>query len=192
MKLKQTLHIMKAIRKINFFGKINKKISKKSNLAIGKNVSFGFSAQKFKFPVSSIYVEDNSNVVFNNEVCFYCGCQLSVYKNATLQIGHDTYINKNSTIICRDNIEIGSDCAISQNVVIRDSDVHFIDSNINHKPIKVGKHVWIGTNVIILKGVIIGDNAVIAAGSVVTKDVPKNSLVAGNPAQIIKTDIIRK
>ena len=49
--------------------------------------------------------------------------------------------------------------------------------------------MWIGTNSIILKGVIIGDNSIIAAGSIVTKNVPENSLVAGNPAKIIKQNI---
>ena len=57
------------------------------------------------------------------------------------------------------------------------------------KPIRIGENVWIGENVRICKGVTIGNNAVIAACSVVTKDVPANAIAAGNPAKIVKTDI---
>ena len=71
---------------------------------------------------------------------------------------------------------------------IADSDSHCIDGN-NGKvkaPIIIGDHVWIGKNVTVLKGVTIGSGAVIGAGSVVTKDVPSNTVVAGNPAKPIK------
>jgi acetyltransferase-like isoleucine patch superfamily enzyme len=57
------------------------------------------------------------------------------------------------------------------------------------KPVVIGKNVWIGMYARISKGVTIGDNAIIAANAVVTKDVPANSIAAGNPARIVKTDI---
>ena len=60
------------------------------------------------------------------------------------------------------------------------------------QPITIGKHVWIGQNAMILKGVNIGDGAVIAAGAVVTKDVPAGCLAAGVPAKVIKKDVIWK
>ena len=56
-------------------------------------------------------------------------------------------------------------------------------------PIHIGNHVWVGVRAIILKGVTIGDGAIIAAGSVVTRDVPANTLVGGVPAKIIKDNI---
>ena len=58
-----------------------------------------------------------------------------------------------------------------------------------HAPIIIGENVWIGSHVRICKGVTIGDNSVVAANSVVTKDVPANCIVAGNPAKIVKTEI---
>ena len=75
--------------------------------------------------------------------------------------------------------------------MIRDSDNHTIvrDGYTPTAPIKIGNHVWIGVNCTILKGVTIGDGAIIAAGSVVTKDVPAHSLVGGVPAKVIRTDV---
>ena len=101
------------------------------------------------------------------------------------------YINRNCRIKCFNRIEIGKQVAISENVTLRDSDVHKItgSTNSNTKPIKIGNHVWIGTNSIILKSVSIGDGAVVAAGSLVNKDVPSRSLVAGIPAKIIRSSV---
>ena len=85
------------------------------------------------------------------------------------------------------NNHIGDDVTISENVVIRDSDNHEIIRNgfTMDAPIVIGNHVWIGINATILKGVHIGSGSVIAAGSVVTKDVPDYALMAGVPAKQI-------
>lgn len=78
------------------------------------------------------------------------------------------------------------------NVIIRDSDSHRITNEPSYsvrKPIVIGDDVWIGMNVIILKGVKIGTGAIIAAGAVVTKEVPPYTLVAGVPAKVIKENV---
>lgn len=118
---------------------------------------------------------------------FYSGVRLEVGKNGKLIIKNGTYLNRNTLIIAHKLVEIGRDCKISWDVIIMDSDLHPLpgEKNIIEKPIFIGDNVWIGCRVIILKGVKIGNNAVIAAGSVVTKDVPENSIVAGVPARII-------
>ncbi|MCQ2515275.1 MAG: hypothetical protein MJ094_00245 [Saccharofermentans sp.] len=68
-----------------------------------------------------------------------------------------------------------------------DSDAHKVIGNDNEaREISIGNHVWIGSRVTVLKGVSIGDGAIIAAGSVVTKDVPAHSMVAGCPARVVK------
>lgn len=120
----------------------------------------------------------------------YAGGSIGVSDNAKLKIGSG-YMNYNSTITCFDHIEIGEGVCISENVVIRDSDNHTIirEGYRQTAPIKIGNHVWIGVNCTILKGVTIGDGAVIAAGAVVTKDVPPHSLVGGVPAKVIRTDV---
>ena len=121
----------------------------------------------------------------------YAGCSIGVQEGAILTLGTG-YMNFNSTIRCRDKITIGNHVYIAEEVLIRDSDDHDIISDKSHiskKPINIGNHVWIGSRATILKGVTIGDGAIIAAGAVVTKDVPPNTLVGGVPARVIKENV---
>jgi len=121
----------------------------------------------------------------------HSGAVLVAFSEAKIILGSNVSFNNNCEIYCSESIEIGDDTIFSNNCVIRDSDLHKIvtSKNPNTKSIKIGKHVWVGTNSIILKGVTIGDGAIIGAGSVVVNDVPPATLVAGNPAKVIKTNI---
>lgn len=119
------------------------------------------------------------------------GARLYVGKDSTLKIGGGTYIGANSRVLVRSNVSIGSDCAISWNVTIMDTDFHEILDEIGEPrsvkaPVSIGNHVWIGAEAMILKGVHIADNAIIAARSVVVSDVPENVVVAGHPAKVIR------
>ena len=123
----------------------------------------------------------------------YSGAKISIRSNAQLNLGN-CFINNDCTIICTRQIAIGDKTIIAAGTLIRDSDDHFMlddagNKVCNTKPIKIGNNCWIGSRVTILKGVTIGDNSVIAAGSVVTKDVPPNCLAAGVPAKVIKTNV---
>lgn len=131
---------------------------------------------------AKIYVEDSFKI--------YSGSKVYVNKNAVLKLGSG-YVNNNLNLSCFERIEIGNDVAISENVSIRDSDNHEIvtSSRKMTMPIIIGNHVWIGMNVVILKGVKIGDGAIIAAGSVVNRDIPSKCLAAGIPAKVIKTNV---
>lgn len=116
----------------------------------------------------------------------------TIKQNASLSIGRDTGIS-GATICAATSIQIGKGCLIGANAVIMDTDFHPIDSphrrydqeNISTAKIDIKDNVFIGYNAIILKGVTIGENSVVAAGSIVTQDVPENVVVAGNPAIII-------
>lgn len=133
--------------------------------------------------------------------------ELMLYKyGQSLSIGDNCYIGKWSVIRCGEKIIIGNNVLIAHNVTIIDSDSHEIDykeraesfvnmvkqgyssqkGNIETAPIIIADNVWVSYNVSILKGVTIGEGAIVGAGSVVTKDVPAWTVVAGNPARVVK------
>lgn len=109
-------------------------------------------------------------------------------KNIT--IGKDVFINSGCHFQDQGGIEIGDGALIGHNVVLAtiNHDLNPKGNRKNHyAPIKVGAHVWIGSNATILPGVTIGDWAVVAAGAVVVQDVPAMSVVGGVPARVLKT-----
>lgn len=106
-----------------------------------------------------------------------------------ISIGKKVFINSGCCFQDQGGIEIGDNVLIGQQVVLATLN-HYLQpdkrANMLPSPIKIGNDVWIGAHATILPGITIGDGAVIAAGAVVTKDVPKNTVVAGVPAKIIK------
>jgi|TARA_B110000467_G_scaffold12221_1_gene10253 acetyltransferase-like isoleucine patch superfamily enzyme len=94
-------------------------------------------------------------------------------------------------IMAAESIVIGDACMIAHGVYISDADWHGIYDRAepvgNTKPVVLEDNVWIGDSAIICKGVTIGENSIIGAGAVVTKNVPPNSIFAGNPAKLVKT-----
>lgn len=127
----------------------------------------------------------------------YGGVKLSVTTNdntgAVLRIGDNVSIGDRTEIHVGKDISIGSNTLISWDCCIMDRDYHAISSDKEKiAPVKIGDNVLIGCRSLILKGVSIGDGAVIASGSVITKNVPNNCIVAGNPARIIRKNIIWK
>ncbi len=109
-----------------------------------------------------------------------------------IEIGDNFYANHNLLILDCAKVTFGNNVLIGPNCSFYTPE-HPLDATTRNsgveyaKEIKVGSNVWFGGNVTVLSGVHIDDNSIIGAGSVVTKDIPKNVLVAGNPAKIIKT-----
>ena len=174
---------------------------------IPPNVEFGEgfyceTAQIFRF----LRNKKPRAVVIGKHVSCYAGCSFAIGVNGQCTIGNFTLLN-GALIMAEEKIEIGSYCLVSWNVGIADSDFHPIEPaqrlidaealapyfknrparpKLKTVPVKICDNVWIGMNAVILKGVTIGENSVVAAGSVVTKSVEPNTVVAGNPAVVVK------
>jgi maltose O-acetyltransferase len=114
---------------------------------------------------------------------------ITVYKNASLEIGYNAFLNDGVNICATQSIRIGHHAKVGDMTYIYDTDFHEIspDAPIKHAPVYIGNNVWIGAKSIILPGAVIGDHSVIAAGSIVTGEIPAKSLAAGSPARVVKT-----
>lgn len=144
---------------------------------IGKN--FSFHSGKYY------------NMIGRQQPCYFI-----VQKGGRLVIGDNVGMSC-AALVCANNITIGDDVQIGGGVVIYDTDFHSLDvvertsipeivGNVSTSPVEVKKGAFIGAHSIILKGVTIGENSIVGAGSVVTKSVPDNQIWAGNPAKFIR------
>ncbi len=116
--------------------------------------------------------------------------EIAVSQGATLEIGERTYINYGCSIGSTVLVKIGKGCRIGNGSIIIDNDYHGIEDRRNPpppEPIVLEDNVWLAARVIVLKGVTIGHDSVIGAGSVVTKNIPPRCLAAGMPAKVIRT-----
>jgi len=175
---------------------------------------FSNTSEKNRKSLENVIVPSSSKLNLNglrlkNNCCVKLGEQSQVVgslifdkEGASINIGNRAFIN--GSIIAASSISIGDDVLISWNVTIVDHNSHSTSfsyrsqdavdwlegkkewANVKTAPIQICNKVWIGFNAILLKGITIGEGAVIGAGSVVTKDVPPWTIVAGNPARIIR------
>lgn len=139
-------------------------------------------------------VEIGKGNAFSGEIELVCS--KNYYENALLKIGDNNFFGHFNSIRCIQNIQIGNDCFFASFVRVSDNNGHPINPADRHKsgstiplneikPVVIENNVWIGELAVILSGVRIGENSIVSAGSVVTKDVPKNSIVMGVPARKI-------
>jgi len=164
--------------KVSVWGRVDILRGLKSEITIGKDVSL---------------VSDGKRC---SASCLYAPVKLRTFlETAKIIIGDGTGLNGTSITARSKAVNIGRNVMIAPNVIIMDSDFHkmwppeertTIESMDEDSDVNIEDNVWIGANCIILKGVRIGENSVIAAGSVVTRDIPGNALAAGTPAKVIK------
>jgi maltose O-acetyltransferase len=128
-----------------------------------------------------------------------CGKNVNIAKNVyfgkgkNISIGNNSGIGENSYLVTMDRISIGNNVMIGPELMILTGNHGYDDKNkllyqqkIITKPVSIGNDVWLGARVTILPGVNIGNRVIVAAGSVVVKDIPSNCIVGGNPAKFIK------
>jgi len=191
--LMQTVYLSKKYHgKFHCYKKSRIDIHKKANITFNNNSNliFGKKEHKKSKEETRLSMNNNSNLIINGNFTVGFGSDIRIFDGATLEL-NGGYLNAFDQIVCAEKITIGKDVAIARDVVIRDTDAHEIldGTHKKTKPVHIGNHVWIGTRAIIMKGVTIGDGAIIAAGAIVTKDVPANTVVAGVPAKIIKENV---
>lgn len=168
------------------YGKAQIECDKASRINVKKLFSFG--KNMFKAP-SALIMKENSSLEVDRFV-IGSGSNVFIGNGAKLKLGSG-YIDRKAVIYCYQDISIGQDVMIAEDVMIRDSNNHTIayEGYVKDAPVVICDKVWIGARATILCGVTIGEGAVVAAGSVVTKDVPAHCLVGGVPAKILKTNI---
>jgi acetyltransferase-like isoleucine patch superfamily enzyme len=157
---------------------------------------------RFKAGINSKILADKGSIIrVADHVSFHCVAYVSEY--AKLTIGENSTIRFNTEINVAESVIIGRNVIISNSVIIADNDSHptsvdlrramcsadhdgelWSNKYASNAPVVIGDDVWIGRRAMILKGVNVGQGSIIAAGAVVTKDVPAYSLCFGNPAEI--------
>jgi maltose O-acetyltransferase len=106
-----------------------------------------------------------------------------------LDIGNNVFINYGSSLVSSKHVKVGDDCLIGTHVMVMDTDFHRVEDkawDTTGESIVIEDRVWLGNRSIVLKGVTVGHDSVVAAGSVVTKDVPPRCVVAGVPAKVVR------
>ena len=138
---------------------------------------------------------DNNTVIFDDVTKIDGPAYFTLSGNGFLSIGRNTGIRGVDCFIKDGFVKIGKNCMFAYDIKIRNNDYHQVLDNesgsIINKPhnITIGNHVWVCQNSSIIKTVEIGDDSIIAFGAVVTKGCPSNSIIAGNPAKIVKSNI---
>lgn len=162
----------------------------------------------FKIPKNG-KIEFGHNVVLNSDfsksnTALTFRCKFVTGYDGKISVGENTMFN-GVCVVAYDEVVIGRNCQFASSTMIADTNFHPVDaherelqvtgkpfsfSSVKNAKIIIGNNVWVGWNCTILKGVEIGDNTIVAAGSVVTSGIyPENSILAGNPAKVVKTSI---
>ena len=171
-----------------------------------KGVKTGHTVVMYGFP--RVNIAPGAKVTIGNNVALCSTCEgnplgvnhrvilSAISSDSEIMIGNDTGMS-GTTVVAAKSVKIGENCLFGANVTITDYDFHSVKPeerryNTNREDIGcasvvVEDNVWLGMNVIVLKGVTIGENSIIAAGSVVTKSIPSNCIAGGNPAKVLRT-----
>lgn len=177
---------------MNISGKYNSIKNKLHLLKMKRKNKYGefIYAGKELSPVVRIQMEKGSKCRIGNIWAGAGPVTLKVIGDGTMTIGNNVCINSNCFFVCRQEVFIGDDVMFGPNVVLFDHDHDYRSSRWKDKykssEIVIGNHVWIGANVVILRGTRIGDNCVIGAGTVIKGRIEDNSIVYGGIENKVK------
>ena len=192
--------VLKSIYYNYIVGKLNRfalMIKPGTNILLGKGAKISGNGKLYfntnkpeKFKANCYFqMQKGSSLTLSGNNFFHYGTDVCIFEGAKCELDGCS-LNAYSQLRCKNHIYIGAETIIGRNVQIWDADHHSINDENDDKEIIIGRHVWIGAGALILKGVHIGDGAVIAAGALVTKDIPAGSLAAGVPAKVIKENVV--
>ena len=191
----QTWQMYRRVKKprscsIRVLNRSNIKLAPTAAIEMAECSSFEINRQDYikTHERSTLYLGDNATLRFTGRFAMHGHSSIMVHNGAVLKIGNNTYLN-GGNIDCSHHISIGNDCAIADRVRIMDDSCHAVYSPAGGGMTKIGNKVWIASGAMILPGITIGDGAIVAAGAVVTKDVPSRCMVAGVPAKVIKENV---
>jgi len=168
-------------------------LSKYAHVELKANLTINFFETRNGRTGTSIILEENSLLKITGRHRLFFGADIKVFAEGTLIIGKG-YCNSGAQIRCAKRIIIKDGLAAARDMIIIDSDAHEIYDSMHEmkKDVCIEENVWIGTRAMVLKGVTIGKGSIVAAGAVVTKNIPAHSMVAGIPAKVIKSNIVFK
>ncbi len=172
------------------------KISSQAKLKLGGRITFGNpdknGAIVSRLPIN-FFIGKDAKVEVEHSVSIGPGVNIIVKDSAKLRIGAGTYFTSDLHLEVMNAVNIGSNCAISWGVTIIDDNHHQVlpatPTTAFSKQVTIGDQVWIGCNATILEGTMIGNDSIVAAGSVVKGVFPANVLIGGNPARVLKEAI---
>mgnify|MGYP000346715445 CR=1 FL=1 len=159
-------------------------------IKIGSSCRFLGRPHFYRYPESRIEIGPNcrfnslptSNLLGINRPCIIS----SLKPEAIIKIGENCGFS-GTTIGCALNITLGNNVRCGANTTITDTDWHFDDERSGlDAPVNIGNNVWLGANVIVLKGVTIGENTIVGAGSIVSRSLPSDVVAVGSPAKVVK------
>jgi acetyltransferase-like isoleucine patch superfamily enzyme len=162
-----------------------------ATLEVGQRLDLGQPWSRGRHYPSELIVREGGTLRVTSSWRFRTDFRVWVASGATLTLGRGGS-NYGAEIVCNHEITIGEGSGLGFGVTIRDDDEHVVTGGSGPGAVRIGDGVLIATGALILPGVTIGDGAMVAARSVVTKDVPPRTLVAGVPARVVRENITWK
>lgn len=173
--ISKLLYLLRFLIKIKF----NKKIKNSGFIILQKNVQ--------------LIVEEGGVLIFDKNVTIKENSIIYVKKNAKITFGQNSNTGHHTEISANNYIKIGNDVIMGAYTYVTDSNHGYKNKelpmrkqNMEVGSVNIGNNIWIGRGVMILKDAIVGDNSIVAAGSIVTKDFENNKILGGIPAKVIK------